>query len=118
MANKNDTSDIKFFFITAGGIFCFFVAIVVFSLVAIDKKFGTSIHFYEAELSHYIRQQWKAGANHKIKTLRYFAGYTPFCTHNTIKLDWCNTKLILPIWQDLFGLDSRREERSVSAAIR
>ena len=62
MANKNDTSDLKVFFLTAIIIISFFAAAVIFSLVVIDKKFGTSIRFYEAELSRYIHRQWLAGS--------------------------------------------------------
>jgi hypothetical protein len=61
MANKNDTSDIKHFLFVTASVICALVAAVVFSLVIVSQKYGTSINFYEAELSRYIQQQWRAG---------------------------------------------------------
>jgi hypothetical protein len=61
MANKNDTSDIKHFLFIAVSVLCAVAAIIVFSLVIVSQKYGTSIRFYEAELSRYIQQQWRAG---------------------------------------------------------
>ena len=62
MANKNDTSDIEHFLFVTLSVLCAVVAAVVFSLVIVSEKYGASFRFYEAELSCYLQQQWRAGA--------------------------------------------------------
>jgi len=59
MVNKNDTSDLKYFFLSLAGVIIFLTVSLGFGIWVINQKFGNDIRFISAKISDYVQQQWQ-----------------------------------------------------------
>ena len=67
MVNKNDISDLQYFFLSVAGIIIFMGVLFSLGIWAINERYGKDIRFIGAKISDYAQQQWQESDGHSQK---------------------------------------------------